>query len=111
MHTIFDMDATFRPSKASEYTAMQLCRVLELEGLYEGANTYCFLRGIRVRCHRLSLIPRRIWGLTPEEKFRYLQFAYYIAKEALACEKAGFSLFRCLERPGDRFQDLYRRML
>ena len=39
MHTIFDMDATFRPSKASEYTAMQLCRVLELEGLYEGANT------------------------------------------------------------------------
>ena len=111
MHTIFDMDATFRPSKASEYTAMQLCRVLELEGLYEGANTYCFLRGIRVRCHRLSLIPRRIWGLTPEEKFRYLQFAYYIAKEALACEKAGYSLFRCLERPGDRFQDLYRRML
>ena len=111
MHTIFDMDATFRPSRASEYTAMQLCRVLELEGLYEGANTYCFLRGIRVRCHRLSLIPRRIWGLTPEEKFRYLQFAYYIAKEALACEKAGFSLFRCLERPGDRFQDLYRRML
>ena len=47
MHTIFDMDATFRPSRASEYTAMQLCRVLELEGLYEGANTYCFLRGIR----------------------------------------------------------------
>lgn len=111
MCTIFDMDATFRPSRASEYTAMQLCRVLELEGLYEGANTYCFLRGIRVRCHRLSLIPRRIWGLTPEEKFRYLQFAYYIAKEALACERAGFSLFRCLERPGDRFQDLYRRML
>lgn len=111
MCTIFDMDATFRPSRASEYTAMQLCRVLELEGLYEGANTYCFLRGIRVRCHRLSLIPRRIWGLTPEEKFRYLQFAYYIAREALACERAGFSLFHCLERPGDRFQDLYRRML
>ena len=73
MCTIFDMDATFRPSRASEYTAMQLCRVLELEGLYEGANTYCFLRGIRVRCHRLSLIPRRIWGLTPAEALEWLR--------------------------------------
>lgn len=113
MGSIFDLDAIYDEGKKREYSLSKLQEALP--PLKNKPNASIKPEVDRTRNLCAELCPMTLGGKpfpkTPEEKFCYLQFLYYIITKNRECKAKGYSVFDSIKNPSARHLELYTEMI